>query len=428
MRGRIVCWALWDWGEAAFNAVITTFVFSVYLTEAVAPDPTTGSTWLGVSQAIAGVTIAVLAPYTGQRADIGGRRRFWLGAHTFFVVGCMLALFFVQPDPSYLLLGVVLIALGSVFSEFATVNYNAILLDISTRDNIGKISGFGWGMGYAGGVVLLLFVYVAFVSPEVGLFGVTDADGLNIRVVAVTCALWLAVFAMPVLLTAPPPRARPTTPRLNLAASYRKIVRDVVTLYRQTPHTVHFLLASAVYRDGLSAIFSFGGVIAAGTFGLSSADVIVFAVAANVLAAIGAVVAGQVDDSAGPKAVIVGSLVSLLVVGTALSLSSGPTTFWIGGLLLALFVGPAQSASRTFLGRLTPPGKEGEIFGLYAMTGRAASFLGPAMFAGFSWLFGAQRAGMVGILLVLGVGLLLLLPVRRPTPGDENVPLDQPTA
>lgn len=419
-----MAWALWDWADAAFNAVITTFVFSVYLTESVAADPDTGSTWLGVSQAIAGVTIAILAPYSGQRADIGGRRKQWLGIHSAVVFFCMLAMFFVRPDPSFLMLGVVLIALGSVFSEFAGVNYNAILLDISTPKNIGKISGFGWGMGYAGGVILLLIVYFALIVNDGGMLGITTEGGLNIRVVAVTAAVWFAIFAVPVLLTAPPPRARPATPKLNIVDSYRKIIRDVVALFRISRHTVYYLLASAVYRDGLSAIFSFGGVIAAGTFGLSAGDIIIFAVGANFIAAAGAMLAGRLDDRAGPKVVIVGSLVCLLIVGVVLSLSSGPTAFWIGGLLLALFVGPAQSASRTFLGRLTPPGKEGELFGLYAMTGRAASFLGPAAFAGFSFAFGAQRWGMVGILCVLLVGLLLLLPVRKPNNGSA-VKLDE---
>lgn len=418
-----MAWALWDWADAAFNAVITTFVFSVYLTQAVAADPDTGSTWLGTSQAIAGVTIAVLAPYSGQRADIGGRRRRWLGIHSAVVFACMLAMFFVYPDSDFLLLGLILVAAGSVFSEFAAVNYNAILLDISTPKNIGKISGFGWGMGYAGGVILLLLVYVAFITGDGGALGVGTDDGLNIRLVAVVSALWFAVFAVPVLLTAPPPRARAATPRLSFIDSYRKIVRDVIALFKISRHTVYYLLASAVYRDGLSAIFTFGGVIAGGTFGLSQGDIIIFAVAANFVAAAGAIAAGRIDDDAGPKLVIVGSLTCLLVVGVVLSVSSGPTAFWIGGLLLALFVGPAQSASRTFLGRLTPAGREGELFGLYAMTGRAASFLGPAAFAGFSAL-GGQRWGMVGILCVLLVGLGLLLPVRSPN-GARAVTLPE---
>jgi MFS transporter, UMF1 family len=413
-RHGVISWALWDWGSAAFNAVIVTFVFTVYLTDAVAADEESGSQALGVSLAIAGVFIALLAPVTGQRSDAGGRRKLWLAVHTGLVVACTAGLFFIRDDPSYLLPGLLLIAAGSVFFEIAEVNYNAMLVQVATKGTIGRVSGFGWGMGYFGGLIALTIVLFAFVRPDVGLFGVTSQDGLNIRAVALFSALWFAVFALPVLLFVPEAPASGESTRRNFFAGYVVLGRRLRGMWRTERRTLGFLVASAVYRDGLAAIFTFGGVVAAGTFGFSATEVVIFAIAANLTAGAGAMAGGRLDDRFGPKIVIVTALLALVLVGGALVVLPGKIAFWACGLLLATFVGPAQSSSRTFLARIVTPEREGEAFGLYATTGRAVSFLGPLAFSGSIALFGTQRAGMAGITLVLLAGLVALLPIRPP--------------
>jgi MFS transporter, UMF1 family len=214
----------------------------------------------------------------------------------------------------------------------------------------------------------------------------------------------------------------PAARRVGFFASYRVLLRDLREMYRTSPHTVYFLGASALFRDGLAAVFTFGAVLAVTVYGIDSADVLIFGVVANVVSALGALTGGLFDDRLGPKAVIVFSLAGMLVSGTILLFLSGPTAFWIFGLFLCLFVGPAQSSSRTFLARLAPLGREGQLFGLYATTGRAVSFLAPVLFGLFAFLFGADRAGIVGILLVLGAGLVALLPVHPPPRAEEPAP------
>jgi UMF1 family MFS transporter len=294
-----------------------------------------------------------------------------------------------------------------------------MLRQISTPSNIGRVSGFGWSMGYFGGIVLLLVCYVGFISGDDGaathgLFGISTTDRLDIRIVALFAAGWLAVFAVPVLFAIPEVPGMAADRRPNFFQAYRKLFSDLAALYRTDRHTIFFLGASALFRDGLAGVFTFGAVLAVNVYGFTSSNVLIFGVAANVVSAIGAVTAGRFDDRIGPKTVITASLVGMLAAGTALLFVSGSTMFWIFGLFLCLFVGPAQSSSRTFLARLAPPGREGQLFGLYATTGRAVSFLAPALFGLFSYLFGADRAGIVGILLVLLGGLLALLPVRPP--------------
>jgi MFS transporter, UMF1 family len=434
-RGPIVAWALWDWGSAAFNAVITTFVFTRWLTSETFVDPAVvaqggdaldaalaeHSTWLGWGLTAAGVLIALLAPLSGTRADGSGRRRRGLAVQSAITVALCAAMALVQPDPdaltTNLVLGIALLAAANLTFELASVHYNALLPRVATPATLGRVSGLGWGAGYLGGIVLLLVLFVGFINPEVGWFGVTDENGVNIRVAVLLSALWFGVFAVPVLLAVPDDRAtaggaRP--PRQSLVEGYRRIVTDVRALWRTSRSTVLFLLASAVYRDGLAGVFTFGAVIASGTFGFSASEVVVFAIAANVVAGIATVLSGLLDDRVGPRALIVASLVGLVVAGVGVFVlaDAGQTAFWVCGLLLCVFVGPAQSASRSLLTRVAPPGRESQLFGLYATTGRAASFLAPLAFSTFVAVSGSQRWGILGLVLVIAVGLAALLPLR----------------
>jgi len=443
-RRWVVSWALWDWGGAAFNAVITTFVFTVYLTGSLFVDPALVaardaetdlkgpahaavtaaeaplSSGLGWGLAIAGIIVALLAPVLGQRTDGSGRRKLWLGINTGVVVVVTALMFLVVGEPSYFLLGVALVAIGTVFYEIATVNYNAMLVQVSTPKTVGRVSGFGWGAGYLGGIVLLLIVYFGLVTDNPdgtgGFLHASQDAGLNIRIIALIAALWTLVFSLPVLISVPEMAKNARTPRVGFFASYAVLVRDIGRLWKESRNTVLFLIASALFRDGLVGVFTFGGILAQGTFGFSSGQVIIFAIAANVVAGVSTLISGRFDDRYGPKPVIVTALVGLVVAGLAVFFlhDGGATAFWVGGLVLCLFVGPAQSASRTFLTRVTPVGREGEVFGLYATTGRAVSFLAPLLFATFVAVGGAQYWGILGIVLVLAIGLGLLIPVKAP--------------
>lgn len=461
----VISWGLWDWGSAAFNAVITTFVFTVYLTSDAFGNKADNEAALSLGLTIAGAFIALLAPVTGQRSDRAGRTVFWLGAYTAVVVAVSAALFFVLPEPGYLWLGITLLGVGNVFFELASVNYNGILSQLASKDRVGAVSGLGWGMGYIGGIVLLLIIFVGFINPEVGWFGVTSENGLHVRVSMLVAAAWFGLSAIPVLITQSGARARrrrmamaeaelrgteraiaglesePTRTaeparvrREPLWVSYRRLWHTLVGLYRTHPEVLWFLLAAAVFRDGLAGVFTYGGIIAQNTFGFTSGDVIIFAIVANVVAGITTIISGRLDDLFGPRKVILGSLILLVIAGVVVFFlhDGGPVVFWSLGLVLSGCVGPAQSAARSFLARLIPEGREGEIFGLYATTGRAVSFMAPAMYGAFIAIGrsvdgeSAQYWGILGIVVVLIVGLLLMLRVSDPkghitTLGDEQL-------
>lgn len=428
-RKQVWSWALWDWATQPFNSVITTFVFSVYLTSALFLPPEVAalspddpaydrglaelSSQLGLAIGLGGILIALLAPVLGQRADAAGRRKFWLAIATGGVILSMAMMFFVEADAQFFWLGAGLLAIGTVFSEIAGVNYNAMLVQVSTPRTVGRVSGLGWGFGYLGGIVVLALVVVADFA---GWFGIPTDDGLNIRLVALFCAIWTLAFSLPIFLNVPEAPPAPGRERVGFLRSYVVLVKDIARLWREARPTFWFLLASAVYRDGLAGVFTFGAVIASITFGFSFNEVVVFGVAANVVAGVATILSGRLDDRFGPRAVILATLGGLVVSAVVLFFAhdAGATVFWVFGLFLSALVGPAQAASRSFLARVTPAGREGEIFGLYATTGRAASFLAPLAWAGFIALFGAQYWGILGIALILAAGFVMMLFVRLP--------------
>ncbi|MGR0318749.1 MFS transporter [Agromyces sp. ZXT2-3] len=433
-KRQVWSWALWDWATQPFNSVILTFVFTaLYLTSDWFLDPEVAAlgegdpayergladlaSGLGWAITIAGVLIAVLAPVLGQRADAAGRRKLWLAGATAALVACMFGLFFVQGTASYFVLGISLIAAGTVFSEIAGVNYNAMLVQVSTPRTVGKVSGLGWGLGYLGGIVALVLVVVATAFDW---WGMPTEEGLVYRVIAVGCAVWTLAFAWPVLVYVPEAPPAPGREKVGFLRSYAVLVQDIARLWRESRPTFWFLLASAVFRDGLAGVFAFGAVIAAVAFRFTSDEVLIFGIAANLLAGVSTIIAGRFDDRFGPRAVILTALSGLVGAGLIVFFlhDAGKLPFWIFGLVLTLFVGPAQAASRSFLARVTPAGRESEIFGLYATTGRAASFLSPLLWSTFIALFGATYWGVLGIVLVLAAGLVLMLFVKVPERAD----------
>lgn len=427
-RKQVVSWALWDWATQPFNSVILTFVFTaLYLTtDAFLPPEIAAlgedadayqrgiaelSSTYGFVLGAAGILVALLAPVIGQQTDASGRRKRWLVIGTAAMTLCTALLFFVEASPAFFLLGIWLVAIGSVSSEIAGVNYNAMLAQVSTRKTVGRISGLGWGLGYLGGIVALIIVVVV---TQLGWFGMDTSNGMAYRVIALGCAVWTIVFAIPIVLNVPENTPAPGRERVNFFKAYVVLAKDIARLFRESRQTFWFLIAAAIYRDGLAGVFAFGAIIAGGTFRFTSDEVLIFGIAANLVAGVSTIIAGRFDDIFGPRAVILFSLIGLVIAGTATFAlhDAGKTIFWVAGLLLCLFVGPAQAASRSLLTRVTPIGREGEIFGLYATTGRVASFLSPIAWASFIAIGGYQYWGVLGIVAVIAIGLVCMFFVK----------------
>ncbi|GAA4522567.1 MFS transporter [Brachybacterium paraconglomeratum] len=427
-RPPVVSFSLWDGGMSAFSSVILTFVFATYVASAVASEGAVGEEAIQAAQAhgsqvlttwqsIGAVAVALLAPLLGNLADRGGARNTLLRITTLATVVVVALMPLVALDSDYLMLGAALIALAVVFSELAGVFVNSVLPEISTPANRGRISGTAWAVGYWGSIVCLGMVLVLFVMPGTGLLGITGENGWNYRVIPLFVALWILVGTMPLMLRAPKHPASAPGEKWNPWQGYAHIVRRVIRAFKEEPIMLQYLVASAIYRDGLGAVFSIAGVLAANAYGFSFTEIIIFGIAANLVAGVGVFLGGRVDDRVGPRPVIIAGSLGVIVLGLVVLFFSSSLVFWVAGLAICLFVGPVQSASRNLLTRLSQPGRETENFGLYATTGRALGFLGTAAFAATVAISGETRTGILGIVLVMAVGLIAFVPIRLGAAG-----------
>ena len=428
LRPPVVPFALWDGGMSAFSSVILTFVFATYVASGVASEGAVGEEAITAAQAhgsqvlttwqsIGAVAVALLAPLLGNLADSGGARNALLRITTLATVATVALMPLVRLDSDYLALGAVLIALAVVFSELAGVFVNSVLPEISTPENRGRISGTAWAVGYWGSIVCLGLVLVLFVMPGTGMLGITGEDGWNYRAIPLFVALWILLGTLPLMLRAPRHPATAPGERWSPWQGYASIIRRVLRAVKEEPVMLQYLVASAIYRDGLGAVFSIAGVLAANAYGFGAVEIIVFGIAANLVAGVGVFLGGRVDDRVGPRPVIIAGCAGIIVLGLVVLAFEPTIVFWVAGLAICLFVGPVQSASRNLLTRLSLPGRETENFGLYATTGRALGFLGTAAFAATVALSGETRTGILGIVIVMALGLVAFLPIRLGAAG-----------
>lgn len=411
-RRGLIAWALYDWANSAFPTVVITFVFATYFSVGVVGDEERGQSLWGLAMSISGIAVAILAPIVGAVADHAGRRKPWLLLFTLLCLVAGAGLWFVEADPAYILLGMVLAGLANLAFEFGTVFYNAMLPDLAPPRLYGRLSGWAWGLGYAGGLGCLAVAYV-FIKADPPPFGLDKALAEPVRAIGPLVALWYLAFAWPLFLWTPD---RPAV-RIGAGQALRQGLAQLGRTLRDLRHNgtvLRFLLARLFYTDGLNTLFAFGGIYAAGSFGMSLDEILLFGILLNVTAGLGAVVFGWVDDRIGAKPTILISLVALLVLSSAILLVEGKLWFYVLGSAIGIFIGPAQSASRSLMAHLAPPEQRTEMFGLFALTGKVTAFLGPALVAVLTAASGSQRIGMAAILLLFLVGLVILWPLKAP--------------
>ena len=409
-RLGLAAWCLYDWANSAFPTVVTTFVFAAYFTKGVAVDVVSGTVQWGYAMSLSALCVAVAAPLLGAVADRGGRRKPWILFFTVITIVGSAALWTVEPEPAFVLTALIAVAVANFGFEMAMVFYNAMLPELVAAERLGRWSGWGWGLGYAGGLLCLGLALVGLVQTETPWFGLDKAAAEHLRATGPLVAVWMTVFSLPLLLLTPDRAATGAAFSKALTGGLATLAE---TLRRWRDHrlVIRFLIARMIYTDGLNTLFAFGGIYAAGSFGMDFEELILFGIGINVTAGLGAFAFAWVDDWIGPKRTIMISVAALIGLGGALLVIEGKTLFWVFGLPLGLFVGPAQSASRSMMAHMAPAGVRTEMFGLYALSGKATAFLGPALLAWATEAFSSQRAGMATIVVFFGLGLALLLRV-----------------
>jgi UMF1 family MFS transporter len=413
-RRGLIAWCFYDWANSPFPTVVVTFIFAAYFTTTLAETPEAGTGLWGQAIALSGLAVALLAPVLGALADQGGRRKPWIGAFTMVAVLCAAGLWWVEPDPGFALLALVLVGLGNAAFELGQVFYNAMLPEVAGARRLGRISGWAWGLGYAGGLVCLALSLVLFIQPEAPIFGLDKEAAEQVRAIGPFVALWFAVFALPLFLYT---REGPAS-KMPAGQAVRQGLASLLATLRGLPRhgqIGRFLLARMIYTDGLNTLFAFGGIYAAGTFGMSFEEILIFGILLNIAAGLGAVGFGWMDDRLGAKPTIMVSLAGLTIAGVAILVVDSRTWFTVIGCGLGLFIGPAQAASRSLMARLAPPELRNELFGLYALSGKATAFIGPALVGWVTVWADSQRAGMATIPIFFLVGMILLWPLKDPS-------------
>lgn len=442
-RRAVFSWILFDWAAQPFFTLITTFVFAPFFAGRIAASPAEGQALWGYAVAAAGLVIALLSPVLGAVADAGGRRKTWIAGFSVMLIVGSASLWIGKPgDAQTIPLVIAGFMLASIGVEFATVFTNAMMPDLVPRHRLGRLSGHGWAAGYAGGLLSLVLV-LGFLaaSPTSGrtllgfepVFGLDPALGEGERASGPFTAIWYLVFVLPLFLF-----VHEAPAKLRAGTAIGQGLRTLATTLRNLRshrQAFLFLFANMAYKDALTALFAFGGIYAVGILGWSTVQIGIFGILLTITGTIGALIGGKLDDHVGPKAVITGALTILIVccigivsidrdsiffvidvspVGNGGLFSSLPEVVYLilGGFIGAA-AGPLQSASRTLMIHLSPPGRTTEFFGLFAMSGKATSFIGPLAVAALTAATQSQRIGISVIVVLFALGMVLLLRVRQ---------------
>lgn len=505
----IFSWSMYDFANSAYTTLIVTFIYATYFTKAIAPNEIIGTELWSRAVSITAITVAILSPIMGAIADRGGYRKLFLFLFTVLAVLGSAMLYWAYPGQ--MMKALVWFVIGNIAFEIGGVFYNAFLPDIAPKNRIGRISGYGWSLGYVGGLGAMFLAMILFVNPIKPSFGQVQTSSLpeagektewaslalseiesttgyqvfefngeryevrgismdeyamatgirvlseegemstfsrdtvdklnamlgydlwekankvgnNIRATNLLVALWFALFSIPIFIFVREDKSTMNPKGVPVISSGFK---QLYTTFHEIKHfneIVKLLVARLFYNDGLVTIFAFGGIYAAGTFGFTFQEIMLFGIVLNITAGLGAFVMGFMDDKSGGKRTINFSLWALICATFLAIFAPSKTYFWLAGILVGIFSGPNQAASRSLMGRFVPPDKENEFFGFFAFSGKATAFLGPMILGLLTSAFHSQRAGVSIVLVFFLIGLWLLRQVdeeegiRIANRGDE---------
>jgi UMF1 family MFS transporter len=432
-RKRIWGWFFFDWASQPYNTLLLTFIFGPYINDLLGDGTAAQSAW-GFGIGAAGIVIAICAPIFGAMADSSGNRMRWIWFFSvLYFVGAM-GLWWAAPDNFNLTLILVSFAIGLIGMEFATIFTNSMLPDLGTREEIGRISGNGWAFGYIGGLVTLVMMLLLFAeNAETGktligidpIFGLDAAAREGTRFVGPLTAIWFAVFMIPFFMYVKDPKPAKAVRGATLNA-LRGLMGTVRALPK-SPSLFAYLGSSMFYRDALNGMYTFGGIYAAGVLGWSVVDVGIFGILAIITGAIFAWLGGRADSTFGPKPVIIACVLLLTLVAVAIVFVSRESVFGIAvspdsslpdqafyvlGALIGAGGGALQSASRTMMVRQANPERMTEAFGLYALAGKATSFMAPLSIGFATYITGSQQLGVSPLIVLFLIGLIMLIWVK----------------
>ena len=442
-------WMLFDWAAQPFFTVVTTFVFGPYFVARLTEDPVSAQAMWSNMATISSIIIALMSPVLGSIADQSGPRKPWIAGFAIIKILSLTMLWYAAPGSS-LLWPVTFMILASIAAEFSIVFNDSMMPRLVPAPDVGKVSNTAWGLGYLGGMIVLILV-VGFLAadPKTGvtllglspLFGLDPALGEDARITGPLAALWYLIFILPMFLFTPDAKRGEPIQRA-VVSGVRELRHTIGELVSRRRAVLRFLVARMLYQDGVNGLLILGGAFAAGLFGWATLEIGLFGILINVVAIGGCLTAGRIDRLAGSKIVVVISLVILLIATVGI-VSTGPgfalfglvplslsdsgglfgtaaeKVYLLFGALIGLAFGPVQASSRSYLARSVHPDEAGRYFGIYALSGRATSFMATLSFSLVTYASGSARLGMAVLIVFLLAGFLLLL--KTPYPARDMV-------
>ena len=411
---EVISWSFYDFANQPFSTVILTFIYGTFFTQYIAKDSEGTFLWtVGIS--ITAIIASILSPLLGAYSDSKGFRKQFFVLFTWMCVFFSCMLYF--PELGDVCLALSLFIAANISFELATVFYNSYLPDISTNKNIGKISGYSWGLGFLGGLLALFFI----------LFYFKDLSPTDIRKSNIFVGLWIFIFSIPSFIYLKDVRIKEKQHTSNPFKSIKETFYDISKYKR----IVWFLVARIFYNDALITIFALGGIYASEALGFTVNEVLILGIALNITAAIGSFIFGYIEDLIGQRRVINITLVCLIfatilafispyfntnsnilttfnffILDFTINISYPKFIFWLSAIIMGLMIGPNQSCSRSLMSTLIPVEKKSEFFGFFAFTGKATSFLGPLLFGLVAKIY-SHQAGLLVVIAFFLIGLFL---------------------
>ena len=426
--GQVLAWSMYDFANQPFTNLVLTFIYGTFFTTVIASNEIVGTQQWSHAISITAIVVALLSPFMGALADKGGYRKMFMFFFTWLTIIATTLLYFVLPGQ--VINALFWFVIANIGFEMGSVFCNAYLPDISHSKNIGRISGYGWSLGYVGGLLSLALAMVFLVQTDTPIFGFLKGEAgayQNIRATNLLVAVWFAVFSIPTFLFVKDKKPD-TKAFLKNAKHTLKGFRSTANELRNYPQIIRFLLARLVYNDGLVTVFAFGGIYAAGSLDFTFDEIMVLGIVLNITAGLGAFLMGYLDDKVGGKKTLKVTLLGLML---AIALAvfapeirpflqyvfggssvpdwvSAKNIFWIAAVLIGAFSGPNQASSRSLMGRFTPEEKKNEFFGFFAFSGKATAFVGPFLLGSLTVAFESQRAGISIVFFFFLFGYFLL--------------------
>ena len=405
---KLFNFALYDFANSAFTTIIITFIFSTYFAKQIAPNPVLGQSYWGWAIGFTGLLVALIGPLIGSFADKKNCTEFFIKLFTIICIILTSFLWFSKPSEKYLLYTLIIVALANFFYELSLIFYNSILKRISNHNNLGKSSGFSFALGYIGGILILIVCIKIFIDNDVLPFGLSKENSENIRATSIVVALWYLLFSIPFLFSLKKKIKNKIKKSSNNIKKIKNLFWD-----KGLNNLGKFLLARMLYADGLNAIIIMGGIFAVGVFNLEIKDLLVLSVLMNITAFIGAIIGGYANDKFSSKSVIIFSLLGLIFSSAIILFIKTKIFFLIFASINGFFIGPIQSASRVFITKSIDKNNQASGFGLFALSGKLTSFIGPLLVSTLTYISNSQRIGFSAAIILLLIGLLVLLKVKK---------------